>query len=205
MPGARAILLALAVLIYFGWMGRTLSRFGLGPLGGVAWLLAILLGSFVNLPLSRGPQAVVLNVGGGLVPLALAVYLYIRSDSPWERWRTWAAPLLTGILLWVLGRTYTGDPGESLPLGTAYLSGLAAGILGYGLGRSWRAGFVAGTVGVLLADSLHYLDLVTAGMPGKVWIGGGGALDAGILAGLVAVALAEGVEALREAILRRHT
>ncbi|MBT9258564.1 MAG: DUF1614 domain-containing protein [Clostridiales bacterium] len=203
MPGARAVLLALAVLLYFGWMGRTLSRMGLGRLGGVAWLLAILLGSFIDFPLLRGPQAVTVNVGGALVPLLLAVYLYLRSDDPWERWRIWAAPLLAGVLLWVLGRTYSGDPGESLPFGTVYLSGVAAGILGYGLGRSWRAGFVAGTVGVLLADGLHYLDLATAGIPGQVWLGGGGALDASLLAGLLAVAMAEGVEALRRLILRR--
>lgn len=64
--------------------------------------------------------------------------------------------------------------------------------------RSRRSAFIAATMGILFFDVLTYFSFMIQGRPGAVIIGGGGAFDAIVIAGLLAVLLAEFIGETRE-------
>jgi len=74
-----------------------------------------------------------------------------------------------------------------------YLYPLVGGIVAYLFGRSRRGAFISATLGVLLVDIFQYVWLINQGAPASytMMIGGAGAFDAIVLAGIVAVILAE--------------
>ena len=72
-----------------------------------------------------------------------------------------------------------------------YVYGLAAGVIAYLLGRSRRAAFFAGVVGVLLADIAVAALNWSRGIDQTLHLGSAGALDAVVISGLLAVLLAE--------------
>src|SRR5690606_36283124 len=72
------------------------------------------------------------------------------------------------------------------------------------LGRSGRAAFIAGVLGAVAHQGLQPLRRAWAGRPGgPVDFGGAGALDAVVVAGVVAVLLAEAVGEVRERLKAR--
>ena len=74
----RLILLSLSLLIFFGVAERVLDRMHMSDKAALLVLGAIVLGSFVNLTLYRSDALTVrMNVGGALVPLAVAIYVWV--------------------------------------------------------------------------------------------------------------------------------
>jgi hypothetical protein len=51
---------------------------------------------------------------------------------------------------------------------------------------------------VVLSDIAQYIELLSRRIPGRTWIGGAGAFDAVVIAGVIAVVLAEVVGESRE-------
>lgn len=197
LPGGNLILVALAVLVVFGWTDRVLARLHMTPAQALAWLGALLAGSFVNVTVvPRGPELVV-NVGGGLVPLALGVWVYWHADTPWECSHMWLAALASGAAVWGAERILPVGPAAGSTVSVATAAVLAA-IVGYAFGRSRRAAFVGGSAGVVVAGLLRYAELVAMGIPGRTWLGGGGAFDAAVIGGVLAMALADVLGELRE-------
>ncbi|MEG3070897.1 MAG: DUF1614 domain-containing protein [Candidatus Syntrophopropionicum ammoniitolerans] len=74
-----------------------------------------------------------------------------------------------------------------------YLYPLVGGIVAYLFGRSRRGAFISATLGVLLVDVFQFAWLINQGAPASyaMMIGGVGAFDAIVLAGIFAVILAE--------------
>ncbi|MCG0278012.1 MAG: DUF1614 domain-containing protein [Thermanaeromonas sp.] len=188
-------LVAVFLLIYFGLAQRVLDRLYLNDKAALALILASILGSFINIPLSRGPITVSVNVGGGLIPLGLAVYVLYRAGTRKEVARALAAAVVTaavifGINSWLTRGREPWDFAWNV-LDPLYYYPLVAGITAYLVGRSRRAAFVAAILGVLALDIIDYLVLAFSGTRGTVAIGGAGAMDVSLLAGIVAVLLAE--------------
>lgn len=196
MPIGIIALLAAAILIYFGLAHRVLDRMRLNDRTALAFIVALIVGGFLNVTLIRAPE-LMLNIGGGLVPLALAVYLLVTADEAAERTRGTIAAVITGAALYALAKLLPAEP-PVMFIDTLYVVGIVAGVIGYIAGRSRRGSFVAGTVGVILADVFHYIELLIRRTPGRTWIGGAGAFDAVIIAGIIAVVLAELVGETRE-------
>ena len=71
------------------------------------------------------------------------------------------------------------------------LYGLAAGVIAYIFGRSRRCAFIAGVVGMILADTANALWVWSRGIPQDFVLGGAGAADGIVIAGLLGVLLAE--------------
>jgi uncharacterized membrane protein len=78
------------------------------------------------------------------------------------------------------------------------LFSIVAGIVGYLSGRSRRASFIAGVLGLLVVDLIHFAQALLSNMPTRVVLGGAGVFDAMIVSGLIAVGLAEFVGETRE-------
>ena len=84
-----------------------------------------------------------------------------------------------------------------------WLYGLCGGIVAWLIGRSRRAAFICGVVGVLLADAASFLVAKLQGYTAELHLGGGGIADAGIISGVIAVLLCETVGELLERMTRR--
>lgn len=187
------ILLALSILIYFGVADRVLDRMRLSDKGAFLVIAALIIGSFIDIPLYRGNIDVTLNIGGGIVPLAMSVYLLSKAGTSKEKIRAVVGAILTGVIIYFIGSVLMG-PGRdefSMVIDPIYIYPLVAGTIAYIAGRSRRAAFIAATIGVLLLDIFHLVYLITTRIPGTVHIGGAGAFDSIVLSGILAVMLAE--------------
>lgn len=198
MPTGLVVLFAVALLVYFGLAHRVLDRMRLSDAQALAFLGLMVIGSFIDLPLVRGRVSVSVNAGGALVPLALAIYLLSRADSTGERVRAVVAAAATALAIRALGSLTTFDPPQTNLIDPLWLSALVGGVMGYLAGRSRRASFIAGTLGVVLADVAHAVQAAVQGFRSDVSIGGAGVFDTVVIAGVLAVAFAELFGEVRE-------
>ena len=134
-----------------------------------------------------------------MVPLALVFYLLIKADTATERVRSIVAALITGGVVYGVSQLTDFDPSSpALFIDPLWLFSIVAGIVGYLSGRSRRASFIAGVLGLFAVDLVHLFQALVNNMATRVVLGGAGVFDAVILAGLIAVALAEFVGETRE-------
>ncbi|MDI9484375.1 MAG: DUF1614 domain-containing protein [Bacillota bacterium] len=201
MPTGTALLLIVAALIYFGAGQRMLDRMRLTDTQALIAIALMIGGSFITLPLKTGRTSVSLNLGGAVVPLALVVYLLVKADTARERTRALVASLITGGIVYGVSQFTDFDPSSpSLLIDPLWLFSVVAGIVGYLSGRSRRASFIAGVLGLFAVDLIHLGQALINNMATRVVLGGAGVFDAMVVAGLIAVALAEIVGETRERI-----
>ncbi len=184
------ILLGVSVLVFLGLAHRVLDRMHLDDKQALLALGLMLIGGFVDIPLYRGIQSVRLNIGGAVVPVALAIYVLIRADTPRETRRGVVAAVVVGLGLLAVTKLFTFEEGRAL-LDPLYVFGLVAGIVGYLVGRSRRASFAGAVLGVVFLDVAHLVEVTVRRIPATVDIGGAGVFDAVVIAAVVAVGLAE--------------
>ena len=181
------LLTVLALLILFGVGERVLDRMHLTDRQALFMVAAVFVGGWLpDIEIGR----VSINIGGALIPLGLCVYLLVRAGTGKERVRALVAAVLTGAAVYMLGRLMPADPIQTV-IDPNYVYGLAAGVIAYLLGRSRRAAFFAGVVGVLLADIAVAVLNWSRGIDQTLHLGSAGALDAVVISGLLAVLLAE--------------
>lgn len=206
LPIGIIILIAVSILIYFGLAQRVLDRMRLSDRAAFAIIALLIVGSFIDIPLSRGRYDVSLNAGGALVPIGLSIYLLSKAGTTREWVRALVGALVTGAVIYGVG--YFMGRGDVEPGGRffGYLDALwvypvIGGLVAYLTGRSRRSAFIAATLGLVLVDVAYLVWLVSTGAPaGTVAIGGAGAFDGIVLAGIVAVLLAEIIGETRERI-----
>ena len=197
MPLGMIALLVVGVLVYFGLAQRILDRMRLTDKQALLFIGAIVVGSFIDIPLMSTPVEVSINVGGALLPILLSVWLITKADETVERIRAILAAALVAGAVW-LGSRYLPYEPENMFLDPKLIYGISAGIIAYLAGRSRRSAFIGGVLGIVLSDIVHMVTLINAGIPGRTDLGGAGAFDVTIIAGLVAVMVAELVGETRE-------
>jgi len=202
-PVGMIVLIVVTILIYFGLAHRILDRMRLTDKAALLILLGIIVGSFVNIPLSRGQVSVSVNVGGAILPIIIAIYLLTRAGTTKEWVRAIVATIATTIVSYLFTVNFmTEDPwqGRTDFIDPLFVYPLIAGLVAYLVGRSRRSAFIAATLGVLGMDILDYVRLISSNTRGAVNIGGAGAFDSIIISGIVAVLLAEIIGETRERI-----
>lgn len=153
MPVGVIVLLIVAILVYFGLLHRVLDRMRLDDRTALFILFLMILGSFFNLTILRNP-AFIINIGGALIPIGIAVYLIATADEAKEKTRGVLAAVLSGAAIY--GAMKLLNPEEqTMVIDPTYFFGIIAGVIGYLAGRSRRSAFVGGTMGVILADVAH--------------------------------------------------
>ncbi|MEW5934556.1 MAG: DUF1614 domain-containing protein [Bacillota bacterium] len=202
MPWGSVLLLAVAVLIYLGAGHRVLDRMRLSDRAALGIILVMAAGSLVNLRLVPPPRELVINVGGGLVPLAVSIYLLATADTAGEKGRGTLAAVLAGGAVYLLGRVLPPEE-QTMWVDPSYIFGPVAGVIAYLAGRSRRAAFAAGATGTILADLGHWAEGFARPYPTRTWVGGAGAFDAVVIAAFLAVALAELAGEVRERVRAR--
>ena len=200
MRGAMLLLMAAAVMVYCGLLQRVLDRMHMRDRTALLLIGAMLLGTFLP-PLRLG--LVVVNIGGGLIPLGECVYLLIRADTALERWRTLLGVAVTGAAVYALTLLLPAEA-EQLPVDPTLLVALAGGLVAWLLGRSRRGAFVCDVAGVLLADMATGVVNWARGIAQPLVLGGAGLADAAVLGGMLSVLLCELIGETAERFVRRR-
>lgn len=197
-----------------------LAKLGLGPTSSLVVVLGIFVGGAINLPVARIEQTklvdysptrllgldrllpqpvqrrsytvIAVNVGGCLVPTAVAGYHVGRLalQAPSTLLALGAALVLNVGLCYYLA-TPVPQKGIALP---ALVPAGAAALSALVLAPEWAPpiAFAAGVLGPLIgADLLHLDDIAEIGT-GRASIGGAGTFDGVVLSGLVATLLVPG-------------
>lgn len=192
--GLAAALFGIYLLV--GWVRRNLGRLGLttGEVALIVW--ATLLGAAINIPLVPfGEGWLAINVGGGVVPILLSLYLVQKKSLPINE-------VLVGIVVVGAVSHLVSDyrPGVGvvsvfplwlLPAFTAFLVGTFA--WWHERPDAAALAYVSGALGALIGADIVRLPLILSGPPpaeGAVLsIGGGAIFDMVYLTGLLAVAM----------------
>ncbi|SEF54577.1 DUF1614 domain-containing protein [Nitrosomonas ureae] len=207
-----ALLGILVILIQIELLSFAFAKLGLLPESGLMILLLSLLGSAVNLPVTRikrntsqaftppvyksllGSYAqplhnetqIFINLGGCLIPVTLSIYLFSNNALN-------LSPTLLGIFIissisYVFSRPIQGF-GIGMPILIAPISAALVG-LSINPEQSASLAYISGTLGVLIgADLLRIKDLSRLGTP-YASIGGAGIFDGIFITGIVAALLA---------------
>ena len=182
------VLLALGLLILFGVLQRVLDRMALTDRQALVCVAAIFIGGWLpDIPLGL----ISLNIGGAVVPFIVCVYLFLHAGAAKERVRAIVASVLTAAAIYALTMFFPADPVAMPMIDPMILYGVAGGAIAWLLGRSRRSAFIAGVLGVIIADVVGGVALWMRGINQTVHLGGAGALDAVIIAGVTAVLLCE--------------
>lgn len=185
-PFGLIALVVISILIYFGIAHRALDRLRLTDRAALFWIAAIIIGSFFDIPIT---SRITINLGG-IIAVGLAIYILVGAGTTFEKVRAVIAAAVTALALFLAGRFLGAEP-EEIFIDPIYIYPLVAGIVGYLAGRSRRGAFFAAVMGVLALDVGQYIYLVSTGVRGTVNVGGAGAFDSLVLAGILALLLAE--------------
>ncbi len=200
MAAGMVLLVIIGVLIYLGFAQRILDRMALTDRQALLFIGAILVGTFIpDIPIT---QNVSINIGGGILPIVLIGYLLVRADTVKEKRRAVIALIIATIVVYGATKIIPTEPTYNYILDPMYIFALLAGVVGYLAGRSRRSAFIAGTGSMILMDVVSRFEVALIGGAGSLVIGGAGIFDGIIIAGLIAVSLAEIVGETRERIQR---
>ena len=192
------VLAIVSVLVLFGVAQRVLDRMQLTDRAALVIAALLFFGGLIpDIRLGR----VAVNLGGAVIPLGVCVWLLIKTDTRKEFWRAILGSVLTGAAVYLLGRFLPSEP-EKMTVDPMYLYGISAGVIAYLLGRSRRAAFICGVLGVVLADTATAVINWSRGIDQTLVLGGAGARDTVVIAGILAVLLAELIGELMERAAR---
>ncbi|HHY11776.1 MAG TPA: DUF1614 domain-containing protein [Firmicutes bacterium] len=201
LPIGVILLVIVAILIFFGVLHRVLDRMRLSDRAALAIIVAMAAGTFLDVTLLRTPVLVKMNIGGGAIPLVVAIWLIATADEAGEKTRSILAALVTGGVVWGLSKILSPDE-QFMRVSPMLVYGIAAGIIAALSGRSRRSAFVGGLGGILIADILHWIELAVTGIPGSVFFGGAGAFDGSVISAILAVGIVELVGEAREKMIK---
>lgn len=192
------LLVIVSILIFLGLAHQVLDRLYLSDRGGLFVIGAMVVGSFIDIPIWRNPD-VTLNVGGAIVPLALSIYVLSKAGSAKEWGHSILGIILTTGVLYGVSRLYKFDVDQGW-IEPQYLWAIIAAVIAYVVGRSRRLSFIVATLGLLFMDVVRVIQVSALNMNAPTRIGGAGAFDTIIVAGILGVLLAEIIGESREAL-----
>ncbi len=187
MSAGSMILTIAAVLVYCGLLQRALDRLRLTDRQALMLVGAMLIGTFLP-NLRFGPVSI--NLGGAIIPFGVCVYLFLTADERQERTRSIWGSLLTAVAVYLLSALLP-DEAEQMLLDPMWIYGLSGGVIAWLLGRSRRAAFICGVMGMLLADVANSIVITLQGYKSQLYLGGAGIADATVISGALAVFMCE--------------
>ena len=193
------LLTVAAIFVFFGVAQRVLDRMYLSDRAALVLISLMFFGTLLPNLIFGSVQV---SIGGGLIPVGICVYLLVRAGTNKERLRALLGSVLTAGIVYAVSTFVLPDEPEQLPFDPMYLNGIIAGLIAYAFGRSRRGAFICGVLGVLLADVTVAVVNRMNDIQQTLIIGGGGAFDAMVIAGLLAVVLAELVGEILERVTR---
>ncbi len=197
MSGGMILLVVVTVLILMGLGHRVLDRLRLNDKSALAILIAIVL-STIFIPDINITDMVSINIGGFVIPMGLAIYLFIKAETGEERIRALIGALVSGITIYLVQRYVLPSDPEAMVIEPNYVYPIIGAIIAYVLGRSRRGAFIAGVVGVVISDLIQLIINNINNIPSPTRFGGAGGVDTTFITGVLAVLIAEIVGETRE-------
>lgn len=202
------VLPILFVLGYFHIVTIGFEKLGISPELTIFLLLAILIGSTINIPLTRKKliyveesrffglwkvpkieaQGIAINFGGAVIPILLSFYfLYLTWRAGFELQPILIATILMIVFTKALSRVIPGK-GISLP---ALIPPIFAAIFAMILAPEFPAicAFISGVLGTLIGADIFNLKKIQK-YKGFISIGGAGVFDGIFLVGIISALLA---------------
>lgn len=196
MPIGILLLSILTILVLFGFAHTVLDRMRLSDKAAIFFLIAMIVGTFItNIPLGNRLS---INLGGAVIPVILSAYLFIKAGTGKERNRSIIASIITASIIFFIARFFTGEEYATIFSDPFLIYGVVGGLVAYIMGRSRRSAFIAGIMGIVLADIAQVVLNIINNTPGIIKIGGAGIIDAIVVSGIIAVLLAEFIGEARE-------
>ncbi|NLM04592.1 MAG: DUF1614 domain-containing protein [Clostridiales bacterium] len=190
-------LIVVSILIFTGLAQRVLDRMRLNDMTALGIIIAIILAT-IFIPNINITENFSINIGGFVIPMGLAIYLFIKADTNKEKWRAIIASITTGIIIYILQRYILPAEPEAQYIEPNYVYAISAAVVAYLMGRSRRNAFIAGVVGVVISDLIQAIINFINDIPAPTDLGGAGAVDTTLIAGILAVIIAEVVGETRE-------
>ena len=184
-------LLVVTALVFLGFLHRVLDRMRLTKVQALVILIAMLVAGFLpNISLYGGLS---INIGGALIPIAVAVYLIVTADAAAEKRRALITSGVVAVLVFLSEKILPLEPGAlGFDIDPLFLPAIIAAATAYILGRSRRSAFVGGIFGVILTDVFAWVEnLVFYQLHVPIVLGSTGVFGAAVIAGMGAVLLAE--------------
>lgn len=197
MSGGMILLVIVTVLILMGLGHRVLDRLRLSDKAALAVLIAIVI-STIFIPNIKLTNNVSFNVGGFIIPMGLAIYLFIKAETRKEKVRSIVGAIGAGIVIYLVQRYVLPAEPENLPIDPNYVYPVVGAIVAYALGRSRRGAFIAGVVGVVISDLIQLILNNINNIPAPTNFGGAGGVDTIVITGILAVLMAEIFGEIRE-------
>jgi len=151
LPLGIFFLLFFAIIIYSGYGKRFLQDISLNRLGCLTLVFCLLVGNFFSFPLSILERTVYINVGGSLIPLIFAAYLFIALGKA-EKLRFGLTFLIVFIYSFTLFCGSFWRIGEYIPNYTFFMLALLGVCAAIFAGR-FASAFCALFAGMVLAQS----------------------------------------------------
>lgn len=209
------ILIATTVFIFLGALSSAFSRVGFSPATVLLILTATLIGSAINIPIShleatvpimtekyvsfyglsyRIPRVVygrtqtilAVNVGGGLIPSIVSLYLLSRSDAVTILYGLLGIGIVS-VVSHIFARPVKGV-GIAMPPFVAPISAALVAIL-LPSSSPLTIAYVSGVFGTLIGADLTNLSVIPELGSPVASIGGAGTFDGVFLSGIIAVLL----------------
>ena len=181
-----ALLAFFILLVELRILAYAYRKIGIPPRYMFAVMLLSLVGSYVDLPVTRvGTSVVAVNVGGALVPVLVSLYLFARSAMK--------VRMLAGVAVVaaIVHRVAYIVPGAGIAVPMLIPPLVAAGVaLVLAYRQAPPVAYVAGAMGALVGADLMNLPRITELGAPVVSIGGAGTFDGIFLTGIIAGLLA---------------
>ncbi len=191
-------------LVFFRIISFGFERLGFSPEATFLILLLILIGSAINIPLTKKKtvyaerpyffglfkkpqmekQGITINLGGAIIPVCLSTFFLTKI--PLE------PVLIATVLMIIISRHLSRIiPGRGIAL-PAFVPPIFSALFALILAPGFAAptAFVSGVLGVLIGADISNLKKVQRISPGMLSIGGAGVFDGIFLVGIVSVFLA---------------
>lgn len=184
-------LIVVTALVYLGFLHRVLDRMRLTKVQALVILLAMLAGGFLpNIPIYAGLSV---NIGGAIVPIAVALYLIITADEAAEKRRALITAGVVAVLVFLTEKILPLEPGATgFDVDPLFVPALLAAATAYILGRSRRSAFIGGIFGVILTDIFAWMEnVILYQLHVPIVLGSTGVYGAAVIGGMGAVLLAE--------------
>ncbi|MDR5657907.1 DUF1614 domain-containing protein [Serpentinicella sp. ANB-PHB4] len=191
------LLMIVTVLIFMGLAERVLDRLRLSDKAAIVIIIAMVL-STIFIPDINITENVSFNIGGFIIPVALGIYLFIKAGTNKERFRAIMAAIVAGAVIYITQRYVLPAEPEAQYVDPNYVYGILGGLIAYVMGRSRRSAFIAGIFGIVIADVIQLIINTINNVPAPTRFGGAGAFDTTVMAGILAVIIAEVVGEARE-------
>lgn len=192
----------LLLLLFFDVVTFGFERLGVPPQAAVALLIAMLVGSLINIPVSRRTveysrerrfgwfdvpvrhqYGLAVNLGGAIIPIGLSVYLLFQAPF-------YPTLIATAVMIVVCKFLTRPVPGRGLAIPMLVPPLLATGLaLVLGGEAAPQVAFISGVLGTLIGGDLLNLGKARKLGAGIVSIGGAGVFDGIFLIGIFSVLL----------------